>query len=136
MSTPDHAKTTPRAKVALSSIILAMTLVGVLVAGMRVASQTAAEEEIGTAAALGMVVGGLAAALLPGGTQASRPRIAGVGRFVFGALIGGPAGGLAVAPHAFPTLVFGGLILIAFAVGVRRFSARRPASSQMDGGAG
>lgn len=117
-----------RAKVALSSIILAMMLVGVLVAAVSVAVKTTSEEVMGPAAALGMAVGALAA-MFWHGDEASGPWKAGL-RFVIGWLIGGPAGALAVAPHAVPTLVFGGVLMVLFALLARRLSSR-PAHSDM-----
>ncbi len=121
------AETPRRAKVALSSVILAMMLVGVLVAGLHMASQTVSQETLASAAALGGVVGALAAVLWPGGESAGG-WVRGLGRFGVGALMGGPAGGLAVAPHAFATLLAGGVLMVLFALVARRLSAR-PARS-------
>lgn len=122
-----------RAKVALSSVILAMMLVGVLVAALRVAVQTTSEKHIGPAAAVGVIVGALTAVLWTGGEASSFWKA--TLRFVLGWLIGGLAGGLAVAPYAFPTLLFGGTLMVLFALAVRRFSAR-PVRREESGPAG
>lgn len=121
------AETPRRAKVALSSVILAMMLVGVLVAALRVASQTVSQEALASAAVLGGVVGALAAVFWPG-VESTGGWVHGLARFGLGALMGGPAGGLAVAPHAVATLLAGGALMVLFALVARRLSAR-PARS-------
>ena len=132
MSATGTAETAKRAKVALSSVILAMTLAGVVVAGIAMVIQTVAEKDIGPASALGTVVGGVGGLLMPVDPRPARPWIARVGRFVLGAFIGGPAGALTAAPRASATLVVGGGILILLALVVRWLSARRPNARRGD----
>ncbi len=123
MPSSQAAKPPGRAKVALSSVILVMMLLGVLVAALRVAILTTPEDATPPAAALGVIVGALAAVLWRGDEPGSVWK--GILRFVLGWLVGGPAGGLCVAPRAVPTLLIGGILMLVFALAVRRFSARQ-----------